>query len=222
MAPEEHARQDRHERFRIWKKVLRYVPRRTAFHRYPVVGRFAAVARKRAYLWSFKIQHLRPAFYSGSILAVMPVLGVQLPSALLLALLFRANFMILGGLQFLTNPVTAAPIYYATHKLGSQVIEWSGFGGGVEVEHPKDPSTVSLLGPNLEPLEVSDESSETVHWSSRVGTAINALVIGGAIIGTVLGAILDISWRVLAKRFGPKHLHLRRGSRSTEPTGPPK
>jgi uncharacterized protein (DUF2062 family) len=222
MAPEEHARQDRHERFRIWKKVLRFVPRRTAFHRYPLVGRFAAMARKRAFLWSFKIKHLRPAFYSGSILAVMPVLGVQVPAAFLLALLFRANFMILGGIQFITNPVTAAPIYFATHKLGSQVIEWSGFGGGVEVEDAIAPSKVSLIGPNLEPLNGTIEPTRKTHWSRSVGTAINSLVIGGAIIGTLLGTLLDFSWRLLAERFGPKHLHLRRGSRSTEPTGPPK
>lgn len=222
MAPEERARKDRHERFRIWKKVLRFVPRRTAFHRYPLVGRFAAVARKRAFLWSFKIQHLRPAFYSGSILAVMPVLGVQVPAAFLLALLFRANFMILGGLQFITNPVTAAPIYYATHKLGSQVIEWSGFGGGVEVQDAIDPATVSLIGPDLEPLYRAEEEEQSEHWSRKIGTAINALVIGGAIFGTLLGALLDFSWKLLAERFGPKHLHFRRGSRSTESTGPPK
>jgi len=222
MAPEENARQDRHDRFRIWKKVLRFVPRRTAFHRYPLVGRFAAIARKRAFLWSFKIQHLRPAFYSGSILAVMPVLGVQVPAAFLLALLFRANFMVLGAIQFITNPVTAAPIYYATHTLGSQVIEWSGFGGGVEVEDAIDPSRVSLLGPNLEPLGHALEPGKKTHWSRSVGTAINALVIGGAIIGALLGALLDFSWRFLAERFGPLHLHLRRGSRSTKSTGPPK
>lgn len=222
MAPEEHDRKDRHERFRIWKKVLRFMPRRTAFHRYPVVGRFAEVARKRAFLWSFKIQHLRPAFYAGSILSVMPVLGVQLPAAFLLALLFRANFMILGGLQFITNPVTAAPIYYATHHLGEQVIEWSGFGQGVEVEDAIDPSTVSLLGPNLERIDPPETTEKEVHWSRRIGTAINALVIGGAIIGTLMGALLDFLWRVLAARIGPIHLHLKRGSRSTEPTGPPK
>ena len=153
MAPEEHERQHRFARFRVWKQVLKWVPRRTAFHRYPIVGRFAEVARKRAYLWSFKDKHLRPAFYSGSILAVMPVMGVQLPLAFVLAILLRANFMILGGLQFITTIVTAPPIYYTTHQLGAQVIEWSGFGSGVEVKDAIDPSTVSLFGPNLEPLD---------------------------------------------------------------------
>lgn len=222
MAPEEHERHHRHERFRIWKKVLRYVPRRTAFHRYPIVGRFAEVARKRAYLWSFKAKHLRPAFYSGSILAVMPVMGVQLPLAFVLAILLRANFMILGGLQFITTIVTAPPIYYATHQLGAQVIEWSGFGEGVEVDEKVAPDTASLIATSLEPAIESPEQSEETHWTQRIGTAINALVIGGAIIGTLLGILLDFSWRLLIERFGPKHLHLRKGSPSTKPTGPPK
>lgn len=221
MASEENDRKDRHARFRAWKQVLRFVPRRTAFHRYPLVGRFAAVARKRAFLWSFKSQHLRPAFYAGSILSLMPVLGVQLPVAFLLALLFRANFMILGGLQFITNPVTAAPIYYATHRLGAQVIEWSGFGGGVEVPDAIDLSRVGLIGPDLEPIEPPPKQSKDMHWSRRVGNAINALVIGGAIAGTLLGLLLDFSWKLLAQRFGPKHLHLRDGSPSTKSTAPP-
>lgn len=219
MPPEEHARQERHARFRLWKQVLRFVPRRAALHRYPLVGRFAAAARRRAYLWSFKRPHLRPAFYAGSILSLMPVMGVQLPLAFILALLLRANFMVLGGLQFITNPVTAAPIYYATYELGHTIIVRSGFGRSVEVEQDIENSPPSTLPPRIErarPVPPGD-----VHWGRRIGTAINALVIGGAIAGTLLGVLLDFTWRLLAERFGPKHLHPRRHSRSTERTAPP-
>ncbi|MFI5357765.1 MAG: hypothetical protein ACHQ4G_10560 [Opitutales bacterium] len=61
-----------------------------------------------------------------------------------------------------------------------------------------------------------------MRWGRRIGTVINALVIGGALSGALLGLVLDFSWRILATRFGPKHLHRRQGSRSTESTGPPK
>lgn len=220
--PEEHARRERHARFRLWKQLLRYVPRRAALHRYPLVGRFAEMARKRSFLWSFRIQHLRPAFYSGAILSVMPVMGVQLPVAFLLALLLRANFMVLGGLQFITNPVTAAPIYYATHQLGKTVIMWSGFGASVPVEEDIDAVNGESLPTQFAPPIVSSAPEEGMHWGRRIGTAINALVIGGAIVGSLLGVALDFTWRFLAQRIGPRHLHLRRGSHSTEPTGPPK
>ena len=219
---DEHSIKERHARFRIWKQVLRYVPRRAAIHRYPLVGRFAEIARKRSFLWTFKMPQLRPAFYAGAILSFMPVMGVQLPVAFILALLLRANFMILGGLQFITNPVTAAPIYYATHQLGKNVIAWSGFGAAIDVEENIDiNSGESDLSKLATPILV-EHTENDIHWGRRIGTAINALVIGGAICGTLLGVLLDFSWRMLAERLGPIHLHLRRGSRSTEPTGPPK
>ena len=221
MAPEEHARQDRHERFRIWKKVLRFVPRRTAFHRYPFVGRFAEAARKRAYLWSFKSQHLRPAFYAGSILSVMPVMGIQLPLAFGLALILRGNFMILGGLQFITNPVTFLPIYFATYQFGAQIIDISGLGYNTAAEAFIDPNTVGILATTFESTSTTpfDQAVNILGENIR---RIPALVIGGVIIGTLLGALLDFLWRVLAARIGPIHLLLQRGSHSTKSTGQPK
>jgi len=219
---DEHARHERHARFRLWKQILRYVPRRAAFHRYPIVGRFAEMARKRSYLWSFKQPQLRPAFYAGSILSLMPVMGVQLPSAFILALLLRANFMVLGGLQFITTPFTAAPIYYATHQLGKNIIELSGFGHSIPIEEEfEQPESVATIDA-LEPLPDPNDPQHEIHWGRRIGSAINALVIGGAVMGTLLGVALDFSWRILTERYGPKHLHMRRASRSTEPTGPPK
>ena len=121
--PEPH--HERFARLRRVKQVLRFMPRRAMLHKYPLVGRFADAARQRAYLWSLKPESMRPALYAGSILSLLPVMGVQLPLALLLSLLLRANFMVLGGLQFITNPFTAAPIYYATHQLGAVVIRAS-------------------------------------------------------------------------------------------------
>jgi uncharacterized protein (DUF2062 family) len=222
MRSEEQNREQRHARFRLWKQLLRFVPRRAAMHRYPLVGRFAAAARKRAFLWSFKPQHLRPAFYAGSILSLMPVMGVQLPLAFVLALLLRANFMILGGLQFITNPVTAAPIYYATYELGHTIITKVGYGHSTEVAEDIETTDRGSLPPRIEKTRIVPPHAGGIHWGRRIGTAINSLVIGGAICGTLLGVLLDLSWRFLAERFGPKHLHPRRGSRSTEPTGPPK
>ena len=63
MPPEEHqAREARFARLRRLKQFLRFMPRRAVMHKYPVIGRFAEAARKRAYLWSFKSTHVRPSF----------------------------------------------------------------------------------------------------------------------------------------------------------------
>src|SRR3954462_5505511 len=88
----EFERQRRHAQTRRMKRVLRYAPRRAVFHRYPLIGRFAVAARRRAYLWSLKPRHVRPALYFGTILSLWPVMGIQLPLALLLALFVRCNF----------------------------------------------------------------------------------------------------------------------------------
>lgn len=203
--------------------MLRFLPRRAAMHRYPLIGRFAEAARKRSFLWSFKPAQLRPAIYAGSILTLMPVMGVQLPVAFILALLLRANFMVLGGLQFVSNPVTAAPLYYATYEVGRTVIAWSGFGQSVAKEEGPELDLIATTRPHetLEPAKPEAPPDGKLNWGRRIGTVINALVIGGAIMGTLLGVLLDLTWRLLAERIGPVHLHLRRGSRSTEPTGPP-
>lgn len=169
-----------HTRIRRVKRLLRFAPRRAVFHTYPLIGRFAAFARRRAYLWSFKTAHVRPAFYAGSILSFLPVMGVQLPLALILALVLRSNFMVMGGLQFITNPFTAAPIYYATYKLGEHVISATGINttlvppprvhtAGAQSASPRTPppSTPSALTcPGRNPASVAASAPPSTPSSS--------------------------------------------------------
>lgn len=184
----------RFARIRRTKWFLRFLPRKARFHRYPLIGRFADVARKRAYLWSFRSEDVRPSLYAGPIVALLPIMGVQAPAAFLLALLLRSNVMLLVGLQFITNPFTAAPIYYGTYQLGQTVIQASGFGVSTEVE-PLD----GLL--TMEP-EIHDHKTapRELAWTQRLGTTVNSLVIGGILAGGMLGFLLDQIWRYGAAR----------------------
>lgn len=202
MSDEEHPhhRTLRFARIRRAKFWLRFMPRRARFHTYPIVGRFAAFARKRNYLWSFRYSELRASFYAGSILSLLPLYGLQLPLAFLLCILLRTNFMVLGGLQFLTNPLTIAPVYYGTYKLGMWVMDSSGYGLA------KPPATLpadrSLELPDAhadtdDHDELKDPATGQPRWSTRFGTRINALILGGLISGAILGAILDLLWRWL-------------------------
>lgn len=222
MATEEHpAHQRAHfARIRRVKWLLRYMPRRAVFHKYPFLGRFAHAARKRSYLWSFKTEHIRPALYSGSILSLMPFLGIQIPLALVFALLLRANFMVLGGLQFITTPITAVPIYYGTYQLGKTAIGLSGFGHSIEVvDQP------AFTSEPVTPTDATPEASNAItppvelRWTQRFGTRINALLLGGLIGGTVLGALLDLLWRLGARQAAAHRRKVvadRLASRSTE------
>lgn len=204
-----HHRKEHFARIRRTKLFLRFMPRRAVFHKYPFIGRFADAARQRSYLWSFKTPEVRPALYIGSILAFMPALGVQLPFAFVLALLLRLNVMVLGGLQFITNPLTAIGIYTATYQLGKTVIDASGFGRSIEViDSPAGytaPAELPLSAPSNRttpgaPLARDEEEPPTqIRWTRLLGTGINALIIGGAIIGVVVGGVLDIVWRFGAR-----------------------
>ncbi len=207
-------RKRRFARIRRVKALLRYAPRRARFHRYPVIGRFADLARKRAYLWSFRQEDVRPALYAGAIAALLPTMGVQVPLAFGLALLLRCNVMILVGLQFITNPVTAAPLYYATYQLGHWIILKSGFGVSTEIV-PGDSGT---------PLEHAGHfdihGPEALAWTQTLGTTLNSLLLGGLIAGALLGFVLDILWRngvAQAQAHKVKVAERKRRSDSTPP-----
>ncbi|WP_221029551.1 DUF2062 domain-containing protein [Actomonas aquatica] len=210
-------RKRRWARIRRVKALLRYTPRRARFHRYPVIGRFADVARKRAYLWSFRKEHVRPALYAGAIAALLPIMGVQVPVAFALALLLRSNVMILVGLQFITNPFTAAPLYYGTYQLGHWIILQSGFGVSTEVV-PGD------AGVPLEQTGGLDlHGPDELAWTQTLGTTFNSLVLGGVIAGALLGLILDIIWRngvAQAEAHRVKVAERKRHSDSTPPVPP--
>ncbi|HLS28666.1 MAG TPA: DUF2062 domain-containing protein [Opitutales bacterium] len=158
---EEKFRQQRHARRRRVKRLLRWMPRKSNFQRYPFLKWFPSVAQRRPYLWSFKRVHCTPAFYAGSIISFLPFFGIQLMLALGAALLFRANLPITAGLQFITNPFTMGPIYFMTNRIGKWVIGITGYGEGL----------------------------------NRFFSNINALIIGGIIVGAVVGGILDLIYR---------------------------
>lgn len=117
----------RRRRVRRW---LRPLPRRANVASYPVIKWFADAARKRPYLWSFKRPQVMASLYAGSVLALLPVYGLQVAIGLALAILVRGNLTVMIALQMITNPLTLGPIYLATHALGQKLIGWTGFGTG--------------------------------------------------------------------------------------------
>lgn len=157
----EHYRRQARLRFRRVKRFLKPLPRRTNVARYPVIKWFAEAARARPFLWSFKKQHVIAAFYAGSVVALLPLWGMQLLLAFFAALLARANLAITVSLQFITNPLTIAPIYYLTYKVGMWVIDKTGL----------------------------------MHGPSAMGTRINALFIGGVVLGLAVAVLLDLLYR---------------------------
>jgi len=108
------------------KRLLRLLPRRAVFHRYPIIGRFAPFARRRAYLWSFKPEHMRPAIYVGAIISLWPLMGFQVALAFVAALLVRGNVMVAAALQLITNPLP--PHQSTISRIASVNAYWVGTG----------------------------------------------------------------------------------------------
>ena len=175
-------------RIRRVKRFLRPLPRRTNIHRYPVLKWFAKSARRKAFLWSFRVEHMVPAIYAGCILAFLPLFGVQLPIAFALALIFRANLPVLAGLQFISNPLTLLPIYFSSYQIGRTFL--SIFG--VEV---------SFLGRRrFEEMLGTLREGTWLENFNNVATVFGISALGGAIVGLFIGFIGVFCYKQIARR----------------------
>jgi hypothetical protein len=180
---------ERHQRHLRWaRRLLKYMPRRSNVHRYPGLSWAGSFARKRMYLWSFRYREVALALYAGCIVAFLPILGIQIPVALALALLLRANLPVFVGLQFITNWVTAVPIYYACYDVGRIVLKL--FGAHVEA-----------LG--KEQLHRFIEQAAAQDWAANGGMLLRVFLVtslGGLIIGSFVGTVLDRIYSVMLWR----------------------
>ena len=168
-------------------------------------------ARKRIYLWSFRVEDAVPALYAGFILALMPLYGIQIPIAFCLALLLRANLPILVGLQMLSNPITIPPFWLAAHQVGSSVL--------------------SIVGIETAPIGLSDVKAiyhnfTNGEWSSNIEPLFAAFLImclGGIVMGIFFGLISSFSYRFAARRTAASYallkqkIHDRKMNKSDHP-----
>ena len=181
-------RQRRSRRIRRVKWWLRPLPRRANIRRYPVLRYFADATRKRAYIWSFRVEHAVPAIYAGCILTLLPLYGIQLPLAFLLALWLRANLPILAGLQLASNPITVLPMWYIAYRIGRNCLAVFGIDAMPlrrnEVRIMLDNFILGEWGSNLD----------------RLSTVFGVTSLGGLMMGTFFGVICAFLYRIAAKR----------------------
>ena len=174
------------KRIRFIKKILRYMPRRASIHRYPVLKHFAGAAKKRPYLWSFRVNDTIPSFYLGWIITFIPlpfVLRVFL--AFVSAVLCRANMAVLVCLQAFTNIITFLFLWPMIYK----------FGFGI----------VSFLGSNFSKVAGAAVANGEFKWT--IGNCIRTTMrwfaistIGAIVLGSVLGFLSAFAYKFFAKR----------------------
>lgn len=187
-ADEKHLRKMRGERIRRVKFWLRPLPRRATIHRYPILNRFADFARKRIYLWSFRVENVVPALYAGCILTLLPIYGIQVPTALLLAVILHANLPILVGLQVVSNPFTVLPIWFTAYQVGRHFLAIFGIEA-----LPLNRNEVRILLDNFTSGEWGDNLA-------RIFSAFGVTSLGAIIIGTFIGLVASVTYRIVAKR----------------------
>ena len=115
-----------HSQVRLAKQILRPFPRKATIHRWPVLKWFSKTARKTPYLWSFGLREVSRAIYLGSIIAFLPIMGLQFLFAFFIALAVRANLPVIMGVQLVSNLITAVAIYSLTAVVGYWIMDLFG------------------------------------------------------------------------------------------------
>lgn len=140
-------------------------------------------------LWGIRRRTVVPAFSIGLFVGYMPFPGHALLAALL-ALAFRVNIPIAALTTFVSNPLTAGPMYFLAHRLGR-----------------------FLLG--MEPRPFEFELS--LEWF-LAGFAENwqPMMLGCFLLGSALSLVgyvtLDLAWRASIADYLSRR-RLRRGRR---------
>lgn len=198
MVEESELNETKWRRIRRVKKWLRPLPRRATLHRYPILKIFADSARKRIYLWSFRVDNVVPAIYAGCILTLMPLYGFQILGAFLLALWLRANLPILVGLQVVSNPITVFPIWFSAYQIGRIFL--------------------GLIGIQVDPLnrtEVRILLDNFIHgaWGEKFDqlfVVFTVTSLGAVILGTFFGLLGSTLYRIAANRTAASYALLQK------------
>jgi len=208
--PSEQQREKYYERIRRVKRLLRPLPRRATVHKSPVLKWFAETTRKRSYLWSFTRADVVLAIYAGCIISMLPIYGIQIGFAFIIALILRCNLMVMVGVQFITNPLTAGPIYFLACYLGlnlfwlfgAPIPEDSVVGFASLIAQNLKLAMLSMVGSGKARLALEQMSLQTeMPLHQMVWLGFQATFVGGAILGYFTGFILSVVYQSLASYY---------------------
>ena len=175
----------RFRRIRRLKKWMRPLPRRSNIHRYPVLKWFAKTAYDRSYLWSFKGNAMVQALFWGIWIAMLPIVGIQMLVVFFLALIVRANLPLIVALQWISNPLTMAPIYFADYEIGLLILELFG------VDYGRN---------KLLTAEFDWSGMEFADLWELVDT-FPPMMVGGSALGISLGVFAVFLYKAMAKLY---------------------
>ena len=173
----------RRKRFRLLKKWLRYLPSRSSIRRNRFIGKWGRqFLDKYPELWSFAYGPMRSAYYAGWILTFMPVMGLQITLAIILAIFLRANVMILVALQMISNPFTIGFLWTFEYHIGKFILSFL----------PHQQKTLMEIT-----LAETVQKSFTEHSFFK---ATLAICLGGLVLGILFGKLSCLIHQYILKR----------------------
>ena len=116
---------------------------------------------------------------------MLPIVGIQMLVVFFLAMIVRANLPIIIALQWISNPLSMGPIYFADYQIGRIFFRLVG------IKYEKN----KLL-------------SAEFNWSDFSFSDLNNLLdtfppmfVGGSIIGISFGVIAVFLYKVMSKIY---------------------
>lgn len=167
-----------------WRERLRaMVPTRVQIHNNPWL-RWLGPLLRRPRLWRWSRRGVALGVALGIFFGLLiPV--AQIPLSVGAAVLLRANVPAAAVSTLVTNPLTFGPLYYLAYKLGHWV-------SGV-------PSQATGMSVGDEALQASGLPREEVRLWQRVMTVGKPLLLGLAILATLMGllsyALIALTWK---------------------------
>ena len=178
-------KETKYRRIRRLKKIMRPLPRRSNIHRYPVLKWFSQTAYENSYLWSFRSRQVVPALFLGMWVSMLPIVSIQMLVVFVIALWVRANLPIIIALQWISNPFTMGPIYFADYKIGMEIFRLLG----IPYERNK------LLHPDYDWAEF--------NYGDLLALldTFPPMMVGGSVIGIFLGVLSVFLYKVSCRLY---------------------
>lgn len=165
--------------------IRRYIPSREQLGKYRVLNIFGSWLH-RSSLWALTRHTLARGAAIGLFCAFLPI-PFQMVVAASFALIWRANLPLSVGLVWITNPLTMAPIFYFTYKLGAWILQ-------------------------IPPSSVHQQHS--VQWLfDHLHLLWRPLLLGSVICGILTAIIGYITVHVLLKQQAWQRWKMRRNNR---------
>lgn len=178
-------RDQKYRRIRRLKKFLRPLPRRSNVHKYPILKWFSDTAYRRSYLWSFRSKEIQSALFFGLWISLLPIVGIQMIFVFVIALWVRANLPLIVALQWVSNPFTMGPIYFADYKIGMAIINL------LQLNYPAN----KLLSADY------DWSQFSFKELLRLIDTFPPMLVGGSVLGVSFGLLAVFLYKIISKFY---------------------